>query len=152
MTVTYFTIQPIQKEHDIMNNPLLKNGLLALAGLALFIFGLTSLGSNSKEWPSVQGQITSSMEETNQSGNTSYQISYSYQVKGVEYDGTFTSSDKREPGEAITIYYDPADPSTDILSPGEREWQVWGAILVGLAMLGWGGWEIIKLQRKQQGG
>jgi hypothetical protein len=134
-----------------MNNPLLKNGLLALAGLALFIFGLTSLGSNSQNWPGVQGQVTTVIRETDQNGNYTYQISYNYQVDGVEYDGSFTNSNERQSGEAITIYYDPADPRTSILSPGEREWQVWGGILGGLALLGWGGWEIVKLQRKHQG-
>jgi hypothetical protein len=135
-----------------MNNPLLKNALMALAGLALFIFGLTSLGSNSQSWPSVQGQVTTVIRETDDNGNYTYQTSYSYQVGGVEYEGSFTNSTEHQSGEAITIYYDPADPSTDILSPGEREWQVWGGMLGGLAFLGWGGWEIIKLQRKQQGG
>ncbi len=135
-----------------MNNPLLKNGLMALAGLALLIFGLTSLGSNSQNWPSVQGQVTTVIRETDDNGNYTYQTSYSYQVNGADYDGSFTNSTEHQPGEALTVYYDPADPSTDILFPGEREWQVWGGILGGLALLGWGGWEIIKLQRKQQGG
>jgi len=112
----------------------------ALLGFALVLGGFGvhkfKLGKASASWPSVAGTVTYSHAESRRgSSKTEYlpAVKYSYTVAGKSYlGGRISSSEvykknlasangvlRNYPvGRRVTVYYDPADPSSSLLVPG----------------------------------
>ena len=109
------------------------------AGLWLFIVQLRWLtrAMDSSEWRPVEGIILHSRTWSDADPRTIRtghlpDIRYRYVVDGHEYTGHFTTfrgleatarwagrwAARFDPGDAVTVYYDPADPARAALEPG----------------------------------
>lgn len=125
---------------------LLFSGILTLGGVALILFGISFLKDAiaSENWPVAAGQVQSTRPLRNTSSSKHnptyyYAVIYRYEVKGIAYtndryslgDGPTASkryqnraeaiaaARKDYPvGQAIDIYYDPAEPSSSVIKPG----------------------------------
>ena len=123
-------------------------GFLIVAGVALVLFGLSFLktATASQQWPTVQGTVqavTITRDRIDTSASPAYTytytVTYSYEVDGSSHRGDRYSlgdgstASKRYPersdaiaaaaqnhriGQTVTVYYNPADPSSAILKPG----------------------------------
>jgi hypothetical protein len=122
-------------------------GLLIAGGTALVLFGgfflKTAWGSHT--WPSTPGEVEDIQTiryTTGSNGSTRtyrYTITYEYRVEGQSYrsdrfslgSGSTASrsydtsraarragQEAYPPGSEITVYYDPADPTSTVLKPG----------------------------------
>jgi len=129
--------------------------LVLLFGVAMIVTGVGALQSNSASWPSARAKIVSSTLHSsgNSSNNSAYDITYDYQVDGVQYSGAFTSDlETYRKEDALIIYYDPNSPGNSITSPGEMETYGIIGILFGLFCVGGIGWDGIKsMLAKRQG-
>lgn len=113
-------------------------GLTAL-GLIIIATGVVGAlpGRGSLKWPSTEGEILSSEVAFDpMSGRERAQLRYRYTVDGKSYTGsrvTFNGDTlfsagsgearaaevQRSPaGQAVRVYYDPADPARSVLVPG----------------------------------
>ena len=88
----------------------------------------------SKGWPATQGVVVhSSVEDDAPEGGASYaKIVYQYTIKGIEHSsarvsfGDYGSSGshaellvaKYPAGKAVSVFYQPNDPSSAVLEPG----------------------------------
>lgn len=125
---------------------LLFSGILTLGGVALVLFGISSLKEAiaSKNWPVAPGQVQSTRPQRDTSSRKynptyHYAVTYRYEVEGTVYsndryslgDGPTASKRFQNQGEAIAaarkdypvgqaidIYYDPAEPSSSVIKPG----------------------------------
>jgi hypothetical protein len=107
------------------------------AGLSYWGWTILQNAQASANWPSVQGQVTSSDVErsTDGEGGTSYQpqIDYSYTVNDQRYSGdrvnfgqnSYSSRRGAEEvaarypvGQSVAVYYDPVEPDSAVLEPG----------------------------------
>lgn len=134
----------MQKREGFLDN---LGGCLEVLGISAVFFlvgaGLTWWGWTivrnaraSASWPTVQGMITETDLEfsTDEDGDTwTPRVAYTYLVNGISYEN-FTikfgetsygsESTAREVlvrypvGQAVTVYYDPADPDRAVLEPG----------------------------------
>jgi hypothetical protein len=137
-------------------------GLVILAGglLGLVPLGLEwSSADSSSGWPSAKGVVTSSsLSSTKHLGagsseNWTVHVTYSFKVGGKSrigsaiHKGGFPSYDSKAEaravlsrygdGTAVTVFYDPADPSDAVLEPGvsaATSSLAVGALLVGLVV------------------
>jgi hypothetical protein len=120
---------------------------LVIFGLAALVWGISALRSNSSSWPAVKAAIVSSRYEGGKDLN-SYHVTYAYQVGNDHYSDTFdNSSDDYQPGDEITVYYDPASPGTSITSPGEAEFLGVIGLILGFVCVGGIAWEEFKTRR-----
>lgn len=95
-------------------------------GVILIVFGILTLGFNTKNFAETTGTITSVTECPPVEGEgQQYDVGFTYTVDGKEYEGVFANlfGDYTEGGE-IKVFYDPADPqktanseSSGFLSP-----------------------------------
>ena len=116
-------------------------------GLVLLVTGFNFLRSNSSNWPTVQGQVTSSVKRfqpSNSLDNPGYDVTYTYQVNNTKYETTDKMDDQPVNGAAIKVYYDPSDPHTHVLSPAEDTFSVIIGMIFGLICIGGIGWGWIK--------
>ena len=90
------------------------------AGVILIVFGVVFFGASKRNqhYEKTEAQVTSVvMEEaasTDANGNrteATYLLGLKYTVDGKEYETHLSGMSKREVGDRITIYYDPADPN-----------------------------------------
>jgi hypothetical protein len=138
------------------------SALVLLAGLLSIRLGRKNrkLAEASASWASTTGKVVAlgideRERETNNSSYTVYQprIEYAYEVGGAAYAGkrlrfgnsectTMSAAQKLlagyAVGQAVTVFYDPADPQSATLSTstsGTRVSEIFGAILAiaGLA-------------------
>jgi hypothetical protein len=114
-------------------------GFILIGGLTLFL-GLREMmaAQKSTKWPAIPGTVKSSGVEwssgsSHDAASAYAKVVYTYEVGGrlhtsdkVLY-GDYGSSDSSHadsiasqytPGRAVTVYYDPTDPSTAVLKPG----------------------------------
>ena len=106
-------------------------GLWGFAGISS-----TQQARESREWPTVEGQILSSwVSEGELRDPPSYyaHVNYSYVVNGVQYDGKRISFgishgsrnyaesiiDKYPAGKLVPVHYDPSDPTVAVLEVGD---------------------------------
>jgi len=131
--------------------------LLLIFGVYCIYYGIGLVQSNSANWPSLQGSVISSRVDFSTSNDvTDYyvDVTYAYSVDGANYSSSFktasqaTQSDAEQdmrayrPGAAVTVYYNPKDPSSSTTSPGEMELTGVGGLIAGIFFLGAGGWGI----------
>jgi hypothetical protein len=128
------------------------NIFVVVFGLAAMIMGIIAMQSKSASWPEVPGQIVSSeISNSNSDELSTYDSTYKYMVGSTEYSSSSNSSTERVPGEQITVYYDPDDPSTSVLSRGETELTGVIGFAFGLFCVGGVAWEVFKSKtRKNQ--
>jgi hypothetical protein len=106
------------------------------AGLSYWGWTILQNAQASANWPSVQGQVTSSeVERSTDSEGTSYlpQVDYAYTVNDVRYSGervnfgqnSYSSRRGAEEvvarypaGQTVAVYYDPVEPESAVLEPG----------------------------------
>ena len=90
------------------------------AGILLIVFGVVFFGASKRNqhYKQTSAQVTSvTLEEaasTDVNGNrteATYTLGIRYTVDGKEYENDLPGMSKREAGDRITIYYDPADPN-----------------------------------------
>jgi len=135
---------------------MLTGGLTLLLGLNEMI-----AAQKSAKWPAVPGTVKSSgVEWSNDGDSHDADSAYAKVIYTYRLDGDLHTSDKvlygdygsgdsshadsiasqYKPGQAVTVYYDPADPSTAVLKPGINGGclflPVFGGVflLVGLAL------------------
>ena len=90
------------------------------AGVILIVFGVVFFGASkqNQHYKETEAQVISVVLEeaasTDTNGNrteATYLLSLKYTVDGKEYETDLSGMSKREVGDRIAIYYDPADPS-----------------------------------------
>jgi len=119
-------------------------------GIAALIVGVKYLGVNAADLKSVDAEVVSVSEElADDSGTSSYTVTYTYTVDGIGYQSNYSSYSDVQQGEKITVYYDPASPAESYQSQGESTYVGIMGILLGLACLGGMGWEAIKSIRNK---
>lgn len=90
--------------------------LFAIVGIALVVFGIAAAcidGWKNKNYERTTGVITDVDKYVDGDMIARYTRTYTYQVDGVDYEVTESSSDnKPELGAEKDIVYDPADPAS----------------------------------------
>ena len=90
------------------------------AGVILIVFGVVFFGASkqNQHYKETEAQVISVVLEeaasTDTNGNrteATYLLGLKYTVDGKEYETDLSGMSKREVGDRIAIYYDPADPS-----------------------------------------
>ena len=120
-------------------------------GLASLVMGIKFLSVDSSSLIEVQAEVVSTTPGTTDDlGNESYNVTYKYQVDGVQYESSFSSSAEYAPGEVITVYYDPESPDWSYNSPGETNFLGIVGLLFGLFCLGSLGWGVLKSMLSKQ--
>lgn len=136
---------PLQKQNNLFGQigGCLQTALFSLifilvgAGLSWWGWTILQNARSSASWPSVQGQITSSLVDysTDAEGGDSYspQVAYAYAVNGRSYEGqtikfgenSYSSKRKAQAildrypnGQRIAVFYDPTQPDKAVLEPG----------------------------------
>lgn len=114
-------------------------------GLAAFIVGVKYLGVNSGNLTSVEAEVVSVSEElADDSGTSSYTVTYTYLVNGVSYQNDYSSYSEVTQGEKIIVYYDPKSPAESYNTKGESKFVGIMGVLLGLGCVGGTGWGAIK--------
>jgi hypothetical protein len=124
-------------------------------GLYVLIRGFTEFRTSkaSRDWPSVEGQVTVAMVGTKvghsssqgRSRKYSPQVAYTYSILGQQYTSNqviigarqwYASRAKAEalltyqPGQQVTVYYNPDNPAQAILEVGATR-GTWGTLTIG---------------------
>lgn len=135
------------------------------AGLAIFGFVQRKKAKTTETWPTTSGSIVSSQldqktttdyDDGHTSTSTSYTpiVEYTYQVGGQTYQGShiFPGAsmsydhgtaqgiiNRYQPGVAVTVHYDPADPTQAVLetkSKGGNLFLILGSVFAVLGICG----------------
>ena len=138
-------------------------GFLIVIGAALAIFGVFFLKSAqaSRAWPNTMGEvqaIKATRHTTGTGGSVTtynYVVAYEYEVDDRTYTGDryslgsgSTASPQYDspsaaqragkeaypPGSEVTVYYDPANPTSTVLKPGAN-WGTYVPLIMGLVFL-----------------
>ena len=129
-------------------------------GLILIVFGILTLGMNTKDYSETTGRITSVVECVREQGEEQqYDVTVKYTVDGREYENTFANiTGNYSVGNDTKVYYDPADPqkSSNVRTSGLMSPLL---IIIGAAALAFGVYKSAKafgdskeLDRSVQGG
>ncbi|MBE2222281.1 MAG: DUF3592 domain-containing protein [Anaerolineae bacterium] len=111
--------------------------LLVGAGLSWWGWTILQNARASADWPSVEGRVTSSLVDysTDSDGGDSYspKVTYVYVANDLSYESrtikfgenSYGSERKAQEitsrypeGQAVTVFYDPANPDKAVLEPG----------------------------------
>ena len=136
-----------QRKRDKMENigSTIVKLFMWVIGLVLIVFGANLLISSTREWSEAQAEVVSSSKQyTSIEEPDSYSISYKYQVDGVEYINSMSSSANYSPGDKFTVYFDPSSPDVSFESQGGAAFLGLGSCLFGLLCVGsmaWGVWK-----------
>jgi len=124
-------------------------GFMWVVGIASLVYGIYFLMQDTSNWPKVEAVVTSSRAgTTDDTGNTSYQTSFDYEVNGVKFTSTINDYKQYTKGDTLTVYYDPKDPTTTISSKGELGTTGCIGVVFGLICLVGMTWGVIKSRRK----
>jgi hypothetical protein len=127
-----------------------KNGLgvkifTIIFGIAALVMGIKLLLVNTSSLTAISAEIVSiSKNYADDTDTSSFDISYTYQVNGIDYQSNFSSSTEYSQGEMITVYYDPKSPETAYSSPTESKFLGVVGVILGLVCVGGTGWGMIK--------
>ena len=123
-------------------------GLMVLLGVASLIYGVILLFKDTSGYVSTQAVVTDSIYGTSDdSGNESYNVYYTYTVDGTSYSGSFTGTENDKAGDTLTVWYDPEKPGTSYQSQGEANCLGGIGVLFGLFCLGGYAWSWMKKRR-----
>lgn len=119
----------------VRNSPILR--FLLPMGIFILIFGIVFTVTTPKEYAETVGTFTRAEEYTELDGDnirhTYYEGYFTYSVDGKAYEGSFPGySDPPAVGEKLTVYYDPANPSS--VSNSANTGMI-GMILIGVGAL-----------------
>ena len=103
-----------------------------IISLSLCLFGGHLIKNPDKHTASVQGTVKEAPSVKDDKGNSTYSIVGEYNVGGKVYSVSGQTDQIYNKGQAITVYYDPANPGSGILKPVQK-WM--GPSLIGLAFL-----------------
>ena len=115
------------------------------------------VSSQWSQWPTVQGNITSSETTSGKlpNGETYYRLNtrFRYEVEGTLYYSVRSryvtgpgGERKYPPGTRVTVHYDPLEPQTAVIEPGKvlNEWLlilvqiiVWSISVSGIIFIIW---------------
>jgi hypothetical protein len=122
---------------------------ILVIGIASFVMGVKNMSVNSSALIGVEAQVVSvSKELADDSGTSSYTVTYKYAVNGVDYQDDFSSYSEVPQGEKVTVYYDPKSPAESYQSQGESKSVGVMGVILGIVCVGGIGWEAIKSKRK----
>jgi hypothetical protein len=132
------------------------NIFLLLGGVVFVYFGYKGATSNASNWHSTPGSVVSSSDSMSISSGSSsndyyLEVKYAYTAGGAVQTSSFTTRygsqseaddavNSYAPGKEITVYYDPKDPGTSTLTPGEDSFDGYVALVFGVVLMGLGGW------------
>lgn len=120
-----------------------------VVGFAALGYGIYFLTVDTSNWPQVEAVVTSSQESTSDDiGNSTYNTSYEFEVDGVKYQASVNDYTEYAKGDRITVYYDPNDPGTTIMSQGEMGFLGCVGVAFGLFAIGSMAWGALKARRK----
>ena len=102
-------------------------------GLACLVWGSLYLATDTSSFPAVEAKVLSSTERIyGDTTDVAYDVKYGYQVDGTAYSGQLSSRTWREPGEIITVYYDPDDAGESYATQGQK--RTWGIIILAVGL------------------
>ena len=111
-------------------------------GIASFVMGMKNISADSSALIDVEAQIMSvSKELADDSGTSSYTVTYQYTVDSIDYQNDYSSYSEVSQGEKITVYYDPESPAESYQSKNESKFVGIMGVLLGLVCVGGLGWE-----------
>ena len=118
-------------------------------GIASLGYGIYFLSVDTSNWPKVDAVVTSSKAVGTDSNDlTTYETYYEYTVDGAKYSDSIHDSFQYTEGDKITVYYDPKDPASTIMSQGEMGFTGCIGVFFGLFVIGSMAWGAIKARRK----
>lgn len=87
--------------------------MLVPLGLILIIFSVILFSFNTDKYAETTGKVTSAVQSAaGQDGEKGYDVKFTYTVDGKAYEGEFTNlSESIAEGDAVKVFYDPADPA-----------------------------------------
>jgi hypothetical protein len=103
-----------------------------LISFSLCLIGGYLIKNPDKHTASVQGTVKEATTVKNEKGNPSYSIVGEYNIGGKVYAVSGQTDKIYNKGQAITVYYDPANPGYATLNPVPK-WMGWS--LIGSASL-----------------
>lgn len=136
--VTEHVVHNVEKQSSdrgwlhAVNAPELYFAVLACLTIVLFDFGDGVRGVRSLDWSPTRGVVLSAeYRNGGDKGSYSAAAAYTYTVAGQRYSGNRVSFAHQageayvealiaplQPGDPVTVYYDPADPRRSVLIPG----------------------------------
>jgi hypothetical protein len=120
-------------------------GFVLIAGLASLVLGIQYLSVDSSSLLEAQAKVISTSQgTTDDNGVENFSVTYQYEVDGVPYESSYTSSREYAPGEMITVYYDPEAPDSSFNSQGEANFLGLVGVLFGLFCIGSLGWGVVR--------
>ena len=103
-----------------------------IISLSLCLLGGYLIKNPDKHTASVQGTVKDATTAKDANGNPTYSIIGEYNIGGKVYAVSGQTDQIYNKGQAITVYYDPANPGSGILKPVPK-WMGWS--LIGIASL-----------------
>ncbi|MBA4385732.1 MAG: hypothetical protein C0410_13425, partial [Anaerolinea sp.] len=105
---------------------------IVVVGIASFVMGVKNMSVNSAALTAVDAQVVSVYKElADDSGTSSYTVTYKYAVNGIDYQNDLSSYSEVSQGEIITVYYDPKSPAESYESQGESKFVGIMGVLLG---------------------
>jgi hypothetical protein len=122
-----------------------------VAGIAALVYGIYFLMMDTSKWPQIEAVVISSVEGmSDENSATTYDTYYEIQVDGIKYEDSINGYTQYNKGDKITVYYDPNDPTTTVMSRGELGFLGCVGVLFGLFTIGSMAWGAIKARGKTE--
>jgi hypothetical protein len=120
-----------------------------MAGMAALVYGVYALTVDTSNWPTTVAVVTSSSKvSSDELGTDTYSTDFEYSVDGKTYQGYVNDSTQYAEGNQITVYYDPNDPDTTVMSQGEMGYVGCIGVLFGLFAIGSMAWGAVKARKQ----
>ena len=121
-------------EQKSITAKILTLGVIA-AAVAALAFGAFYLFKDTSGYQTTQAVVTGSRYAGSDDSGETYNVDYEYIVDGVRYNGSFSGSERDQPGDTLTVWYDPASPGNSYQSQGEANWLGGIGVLFGAGTL-----------------